>query len=151
MHFRDVLLYRDLHWNFADEYDHSLTLYQMILLHSFGPSSLKKNFSMEYNHYPDLPNGANHHHQVHRHPPPPLHPYHYGGYYHPGGKVVFHPVIPHDNDILMGRGGKNNQHCGNEKLRQVCTFWYRVKTNQRLVLHAKCSLPSSSSHLLVLR
>jgi len=24
---------------------------------------------------------------------------------------------PHENDILMGRGGKNNQHVGNEKLR----------------------------------
>mmetsp|Transcript_10617 Transcript_10617/g.17574 ORF Transcript_10617/g.17574 Transcript_10617/m.17574 type:complete len:292 (-) Transcript_10617:253-1128(-) len=24
---------------------------------------------------------------------------------------------PHENDILMGRGGKNNQHIGNEKLR----------------------------------
>jgi hypothetical protein len=26
-------------------------------------------------------------------------------------------VEPHENDILMGRGGKNNQHIGNEKLR----------------------------------
>lgn len=26
-------------------------------------------------------------------------------------------VEPHGNDILMGRGGKNNQHIGNEKLR----------------------------------
>lgn len=26
---------------------------------------------------------------------------------------------PHENDILMGRGGKNNQHIGNEKLRQL--------------------------------
>ncbi|KAG7346424.1 hypothetical protein IV203_005492 [Nitzschia inconspicua] len=24
---------------------------------------------------------------------------------------------PHENDVLMGRGGKNNQFCGNEKLR----------------------------------
>jgi len=26
---------------------------------------------------------------------------------------------PHENDILMGRGGKNNQHIGNEKLRSM--------------------------------
>lgn len=24
---------------------------------------------------------------------------------------------PHENDVLMGRGGKNNQHSGNERLR----------------------------------
>mmetsp|Transcript_1579 Transcript_1579/g.2417 ORF Transcript_1579/g.2417 Transcript_1579/m.2417 type:complete len:322 (-) Transcript_1579:1424-2389(-) len=28
-------------------------------------------------------------------------------------------IQPHENDILMGRGGKNNQHIGNEKLRQL--------------------------------
>mmetsp|Transcript_6421 Transcript_6421/g.6984 ORF Transcript_6421/g.6984 Transcript_6421/m.6984 type:complete len:314 (-) Transcript_6421:47-988(-) len=28
-----------------------------------------------------------------------------------------HEIQPHENDILMGRGGKNNQHVGNEKLR----------------------------------
>uniref|UniRef100_A0A7S1ZC96 DUF6824 domain-containing protein n=1 Tax=Trieres chinensis TaxID=1514140 RepID=A0A7S1ZC96_TRICV len=28
-------------------------------------------------------------------------------------------VIPHENDILLGRGGKNNQHCGNEQLREI--------------------------------
>ena len=27
-------------------------------------------------------------------------------------------AIPHENDVLMGRGGKNNQHSGNEKLRE---------------------------------
>jgi hypothetical protein len=26
---------------------------------------------------------------------------------------------PHENDVLMGRGGKNNRHSGNEKLRQL--------------------------------
>ncbi|CAJ1966928.1 unnamed protein product [Cylindrotheca closterium] len=26
---------------------------------------------------------------------------------------------PHDNDVLMGRGGKNNQHVGNEQLRSL--------------------------------
>mmetsp|Transcript_22673 Transcript_22673/g.52359 ORF Transcript_22673/g.52359 Transcript_22673/m.52359 type:complete len:308 (-) Transcript_22673:193-1116(-) len=29
------------------------------------------------------------------------------------------PIVPHENDILMGRGGKNNQHVGNEKLRSM--------------------------------
>lgn len=29
-------------------------------------------------------------------------------------------IIPHGNDILMGRGGKNNQHVGNEQLRNIC-------------------------------
>mmetsp|Transcript_29558 Transcript_29558/g.65115 ORF Transcript_29558/g.65115 Transcript_29558/m.65115 type:complete len:351 (+) Transcript_29558:88-1140(+) len=28
-------------------------------------------------------------------------------------------IIPHENDILMGRGGKNNQHVGNERLRVI--------------------------------
>jgi len=28
-------------------------------------------------------------------------------------------IQPHENDILMGRGGKNNQHVGNEKLRSL--------------------------------
>ena len=28
-------------------------------------------------------------------------------------------IVPHDNDILLGRGGKNNQHCGNEHLRSL--------------------------------
>ena len=28
-------------------------------------------------------------------------------------------VEPHENDVLMGRGGKNNAHIGNEKLRQI--------------------------------
>ena len=28
-------------------------------------------------------------------------------------------VIPNENDILFGRGGKNNKHIGNEKLRQM--------------------------------
>ena len=29
-------------------------------------------------------------------------------------------MVPHGNDILMGRGGKNNQHVGNEQLRNIC-------------------------------
>uniref|UniRef100_A0A7S1USB0 DUF6824 domain-containing protein n=1 Tax=Grammatophora oceanica TaxID=210454 RepID=A0A7S1USB0_9STRA len=28
-------------------------------------------------------------------------------------------IVPHENDVLMGRGGKNNQHVGNEKLRAL--------------------------------
>lgn len=28
-------------------------------------------------------------------------------------------VMPHDHDILFGRGGKNNKHVGNERLRQM--------------------------------
>mmetsp|Transcript_7529 Transcript_7529/g.15086 ORF Transcript_7529/g.15086 Transcript_7529/m.15086 type:complete len:378 (+) Transcript_7529:161-1294(+) len=28
-------------------------------------------------------------------------------------------IVPHGNDILMGRGGKNNQHVGNEQLRAI--------------------------------
>ena len=26
---------------------------------------------------------------------------------------------PHENDVLLGRGGKNNRHSGNEQLRQM--------------------------------
>jgi hypothetical protein len=29
------------------------------------------------------------------------------------------PNRPHENDVLMGRGGKNNQHSGNEQLRDM--------------------------------
>jgi hypothetical protein len=37
------------------------------------------------------------------------------------GRSGMHNVIlePHENDVLMGRGGKNNQHLGNEKLRKL--------------------------------
>lgn len=27
-------------------------------------------------------------------------------------------IVPHQNDVLMGRGGRNNRHTGNEKLRE---------------------------------
>eukprot|EP00567_Pseudictyota_dubia_P015440 CAMPEP_0197447010 /NCGR_PEP_ID=MMETSP1175-20131217/11773_1 /TAXON_ID=1003142 /ORGANISM="Triceratium dubium, Strain CCMP147" /LENGTH=138 /DNA_ID=CAMNT_0042978191 /DNA_START=141 /DNA_END=554 /DNA_ORIENTATION=+ len=30
-----------------------------------------------------------------------------------------HEIVPHHNDILLGRGGKNNQHVGNEQLRNL--------------------------------
>jgi hypothetical protein len=29
------------------------------------------------------------------------------------------PLEPHENDVLMGRGGRNNQHSGNHVLRQL--------------------------------
>lgn len=29
-----------------------------------------------------------------------------------------HAIVAHENDILLGRGGKNNMHVGNEKLRE---------------------------------
>lgn len=32
-------------------------------------------------------------------------------------KTPVESMEPHENDILMGRGGKNNQHVGNERLR----------------------------------
>jgi hypothetical protein len=28
-------------------------------------------------------------------------------------------IEPHRNDVLLGRGGRNNQHSGNEKLREI--------------------------------
>ncbi|CAB9528249.1 expressed unknown protein [Seminavis robusta] len=34
-------------------------------------------------------------------------------------KKVHPPILPHENDILLGRGGKNNMHVGNEKLREL--------------------------------
>mmetsp|Transcript_27744 Transcript_27744/g.41983 ORF Transcript_27744/g.41983 Transcript_27744/m.41983 type:complete len:312 (-) Transcript_27744:388-1323(-) len=42
-------------------------------------------------------------------------------------------IKPHENDILMGRGGKNNQHIGNEKLRglaRVQSENYRVASKK---------------------
>lgn len=37
----------------------------------------------------------------------------------PMGAPHVSPIHVHDNDILMGRGGKSNMHVGNEKLRQM--------------------------------
>jgi len=42
-------------------------------------------------------------------------------------------VEPHENDVLMGRGGKNNQHSGNERLRQLARIQaekYRTSTKK---------------------
>jgi hypothetical protein len=42
-------------------------------------------------------------------------------------------VEPHENDVLMGRGGKNNQHSGNEKLRLIARLHgeaYRKSTKK---------------------
>jgi hypothetical protein len=50
---------------------------------------------------------------------------------------------PHENDVLMGRGGRNNQHSGNEKLRQ---FARAQKENYR---HASKKEKSAISRLLV--
>ena len=42
-------------------------------------------------------------------------------------------IQPHENDVLMGRGGKNNQHSGNEKLREIARIHceeYRLSTKK---------------------
>lgn len=42
-------------------------------------------------------------------------------------------INPHVNDVLMGRGGKNNQHSGNEHLRQIARVEserYRLSTKK---------------------
>lgn len=49
--------------------------------------------------------------------------YHSGGIYvhkiERGPSRMSEPIRPHVNDVLLGRGGKNNQHSGNEKLREI--------------------------------
>lgn len=42
-------------------------------------------------------------------------------------------IVPHENDILLGRGGKNNQHVGNEQLRSIARSHrnnYRMSTKK---------------------
>lgn len=42
-------------------------------------------------------------------------------------------IVPHGNDILLGRGGKNNQHVGNEQLRSIARSHrdsYRMSTKK---------------------
>lgn len=42
-------------------------------------------------------------------------------------------IIPHDNDVLLGRGGKNNKHRGNEQLRSVARSYvhnYRMASKK---------------------
>ena len=39
---------------------------------------------------------------------------------------VAKPITPTGNDVLFGRGGKNNLHCGNEQLRKLA----RAKANE---------------------
>jgi hypothetical protein len=46
--------------------------------------------------------------------------------YTPRQQQVAAPIVPTDTDVLMGRGGKNNMHIGNEKLRQMA----RAKVNE---------------------
>jgi len=40
-------------------------------------------------------------------------------------------ISPHDNDVLMGRGGKNNTHVGNEKLRGMARAMREVYIKSR--------------------
>lgn len=37
-------------------------------------------------------------------------------------------IIPHENDILLGRGGKNNRHSGNERLRNLARTYVDAYT-----------------------
>jgi hypothetical protein len=42
-------------------------------------------------------------------------------------------VEPHENDVLLGRGGKNNRHSGNEQLRQMARQYredYQIATKK---------------------
>jgi hypothetical protein len=42
-------------------------------------------------------------------------------------------ILPNDNDILLGRGGRNNQHSGNEQLRELArqhTMQYCLSTKK---------------------
>lgn len=42
-------------------------------------------------------------------------------------------IEPHENDVLMGRGGKNNRHSGNDRLRQMARLYreeYQVATKK---------------------
>lgn len=43
------------------------------------------------------------------------------------------PIVPHENDILLGRGGNNNQHTGNQKLRElarVYSYNYQISSKK---------------------
>mmetsp|Transcript_22263 Transcript_22263/g.33781 ORF Transcript_22263/g.33781 Transcript_22263/m.33781 type:complete len:325 (-) Transcript_22263:212-1186(-) len=43
------------------------------------------------------------------------------------------PIVPHENDILLGRGGTNNQHIGNQKLRELARTYcsnYQASSKQ---------------------
>jgi hypothetical protein len=47
--------------------------------------------------------------------------------------VMGDKIIVTDNDVLLGRGGKNNQHPGNEKLRLMAikySSFYRAATKK---------------------
>jgi hypothetical protein len=42
-------------------------------------------------------------------------------------------IEPHGNDVLLGRGGKNNRHSGNEQLRQMARQYredYQIATKK---------------------
>ena len=38
-------------------------------------------------------------------------------------------IVPHENDVLLGRGGRNHEHEGNEQLRRLAHR--RVRDYQR--------------------
>mmetsp|Transcript_34628 Transcript_34628/g.39473 ORF Transcript_34628/g.39473 Transcript_34628/m.39473 type:complete len:329 (-) Transcript_34628:129-1115(-) len=60
-------------------------------------------------------------------------------------------IQPHENDVLMGRGGKNNQHTGNGKLRTLARLeskYYRIASkngksciSRNLVKLVRCMSP----------
>lgn len=57
-------------------------------------------------------NSSSHHHRTHAASPP----------------IIF----PHDNDILLGRGGNNNQHKGNQQLRELArAYSYSYKMSSK--------------------
>ncbi|CAB9523570.1 Nitrilase family, member 2 [Seminavis robusta] len=101
-----------------------------------------------YGDYSDLPQF--HPGMEYRGPPPPV----YYVYDHRAAMPMraYEPIIPHENDILMGRGGKNNQHVGNEKLRKLarkdakeyCTSSKKGKSNiaRGLVMKVRQMQPS---------
>ena len=47
-------------------------------------------------------------------------------------------IIPDDNDVLMGRGGRNFEHVGNEQLRRFAHD--RVRDYQRATKKQKAAI-----------
>lgn len=69
---------------------------------------MQTSFPMEYSFYLDIPDffGVDTHHA-----PPQDDP----NDYHPIVMKQVEPIVPNNNDILMGRGGKNHQYIGPSK------------------------------------
>lgn len=81
--------------------------------HTVDPTPLKLITTMNYGNYQDMPE----YYGIDLHRAPPTH---YAPYARPPmPPVKYEPIVPNENDILMGRGGKNNQHTGNEKFRKL--------------------------------